>query len=61
MIQHQIVNYTVILKWMKQILTCRNEFLSRHKEYANVGSKIPICKHAHIKLEVNVETRNKIF
>lgn len=52
MIQHQIVNYTDILKWLKQILTCRNEFLLRHKEYANVGTHIPICKQAHIKLEV---------
>ncbi|XP_065225861.1 neurofibromin-like isoform X1 [Planococcus citri] len=52
MIQHQIVNYTDILKWLKQILICRNEFLSRHKEYANVGTHIPICKQAHIKLEV---------
>lgn len=54
MIQHQIANYTDILKWLKQILTCRNEFLSRHKEYANVGTHIPICKQAHIKLEVRV-------
>lgn len=52
MIQHQIINYTDILKWLKQILTCRNEFLLRHKEYANVGTHIPICRQAHIKLEV---------
>ncbi|RZF46611.1 hypothetical protein LSTR_LSTR002943 [Laodelphax striatellus] len=52
LIQHQIVNYTDILKWLREILICRNEFLSRHKDYANVGSHIPICKQAHIKLDV---------
>lgn len=52
LIQHQIMNYTEILKWLRQILVCRNAFLSRHKEYANLGSQIAICKQAHIKLEV---------
>lgn len=52
LIQHLIMNYTDILKWLREILTCRNAFLSRHKEYANLGSQIPICKQAHIKLEV---------
>ncbi|CAH0561866.1 unnamed protein product [Brassicogethes aeneus] len=52
LIQHQIVNYTDILKWLREILICRNAFLSRHKEYANLGSQIAICKQAHIKLEV---------
>ncbi|KYB29814.1 Neurofibromin-like Protein [Tribolium castaneum] len=52
LIQHQIMNYTDILKWLREILICRNAFLSRHKEYANLGSQIPICKQAHIKLEV---------
>lgn len=46
------MNYTEILKWLRQILICRNAFLSRHKEYANLGSQIAICKQAHIKLEV---------
>lgn len=55
MIQHQIVNYTDILKWLEQILIRRNDFLSRHKEYANVGTHIPICKQAQIKLEVSVK------
>jgi len=32
---------------------CRNAFLSRHKDYANVGSHIAICRQAHIKLEVS--------
>ncbi|KAK7864725.1 hypothetical protein R5R35_013611 [Gryllus longicercus] len=52
LIQHQIVNYTDILKWLREILVCRNAFLLRHKDYANVGSQIAICKQAHIKLEV---------
>lgn len=53
LIQHQIVNYTEILKWLREILVCRNTFLLPHKEYANVGSNVAICKQAHIKLEVN--------
>lgn len=53
LIQHQIMNYTDILKWLREIMVCRNAFLLRHKDYANMGSKIPICKQAHIKLEVN--------
>ncbi|XP_046596266.1 neurofibromin isoform X2 [Neodiprion lecontei] len=52
LIQHQIVNYTDILKWLREILVCRNAFLSQNKDYANVGSQIAICKQAHIKLEV---------
>jgi len=52
LIQHQILNYTDILKWMRDILVCRNQFLLRHRDYANVGSQIAICRQAHIKLEV---------
>lgn len=52
LIQHQIANYTDVLKWMKEIMICRNTFLQRHKDYANVGSQIAICRQAHIKLEV---------
>nr|CAD7452027.1 unnamed protein product [Timema tahoe] len=51
LIQHQIMNYTDILKWLREILVCRNSFLLRHKDYANLGSQIAICKQAHIKLE----------
>lgn len=58
LIQHQIVNYTDILKWLREILIRRNAFLSRHKEYANLGSQIAICKQAHIKLEVRDWRRN---
>ncbi|XP_050358345.1 neurofibromin isoform X1 [Nymphalis io] len=52
LIQRQIGNYREVLRWLRDVLTCRNEFLAKHKEYANVGSQIPICKQAHIKLEV---------
>ena len=52
LIQHQILNYTEVLKWMRDILVCRNQFLLKHREYANVGSQIAICRQAHIKLEV---------
>lgn len=52
LIQHQIANYTDVLKWLREILICRNTFLQRHKDYANVGCKIAICRQAHIKLEV---------
>ena len=53
LIQHQIYNYTEILKWLRDILTCHNNFLHKHKDYANRGSNIPICVQAHIKLEVS--------
>ncbi|XP_061381532.1 neurofibromin isoform X2 [Danaus plexippus] len=52
LIQRQISNYREVLRWLRDVLTCRNEFLAKHKEYANIGSQIPICKQAHIKLEV---------
>lgn len=51
LIQHQIFNYTAILKWLHKILIRRNDFLAQYKDYANVGSEIAICKQAHIKLE----------
>lgn len=40
LIQHQIANYTDVLKWLREILICRNTFLQRHKDYANVGSQM---------------------
>ena len=49
-IQHQILSYTDILKWMRNILVCRNQFL--HRDYANRGSEIAICRQVHIKLKV---------
>jgi len=53
LIQHQILNYTEILKWLREILICHIQFLQKHRDYANVGSNIPICRQAHIKLEVS--------
>ncbi|KAB7494213.1 Neurofibromin [Armadillidium nasatum] len=54
LIQHQIVNYTEILKWLRDILVCRNAFILRHKDYnhCNAGAQLAVCKQAHIKLEV---------
>lgn len=52
LIQHHMLNYTEILKWLREILVCRNTFLQKHKEYANFGSNIRMCRQAHIKLEV---------
>lgn len=52
LVQHHILNYTAILKWLRKILECRNQFLKRHRDNANDGSQIQICKQAHIKLEV---------
>ena len=52
LIQHQIANYTDILKWLREILICRNIFLAQNKDHASNGSQIDICKDAHIKLEV---------
>ncbi|CAD5126032.1 DgyrCDS14209 [Dimorphilus gyrociliatus] len=52
LIQHQIVNYTEILKWLQEIMMCRNQFLLRRKDYANTGANLRICKQAQIKLEI---------
>ena len=52
LIQHQIVNSTEVLKWLRKILERRNVFLKRHRDDVNHGSHIAICKQAHIKLEV---------
>ena len=52
LIQHQIVNSTEVLKWLRKILERRNVFLKRHRDDVNHGSQIAICRQAHIKLEV---------
>lgn len=52
LVQHQIANYSDVLKWLKEILICRNTFLQRHKDYANVGTHVQICYNAHNKLVV---------
>nr|XP_033778429.1 neurofibromin isoform X3 [Geotrypetes seraphini] len=45
-------NSTEILKWLREILICRNKFLLKNKESATAGSSIPICRQAQAKLEV---------
>jgi len=60
LIQHQIFNYTTILKWLHKILSCRNAFLSQYKDYANVESHVVISKQAHVKLEVQTFNYCKI-
>ncbi|KAL0994193.1 hypothetical protein UPYG_G00119000 [Umbra pygmaea] len=52
LVGHQMINSTEILKWLREILICRNKFLLRNKERATVGSGIPICRQAQTKLEV---------
>lgn len=52
LVQHQIVNYTDVLKWLREILLLRNAFLMHYKESAYVGSNIPMAKHAQLKLEI---------
>ncbi|XP_018102486.1 neurofibromin isoform X2 [Xenopus laevis] len=46
------LNSTEILKWLREILICRNKFLLKYKESASAGSGIPICRQAQTKLEV---------
>ncbi|MBN3319931.1 NF1 protein, partial [Atractosteus spatula] len=52
LIGHQMINSTEILKWLREILICRNKFLLKNKENATLGSGIPICRQAQTKLEV---------
>ncbi|XP_072099532.1 neurofibromin isoform X2 [Mobula birostris] len=52
LIAHQVLNSTEILKWLREILICRNKFLLKNKESATLGSGIPICRQAQTKLEV---------
>ncbi|KAG8587292.1 hypothetical protein GDO81_005630 [Engystomops pustulosus] len=49
---HQMLNSTEVLKWLREILICRNKFLLKYKESAAAGSGIPICRQAQTKLEV---------
>ncbi|XP_019943811.1 neurofibromin isoform X1 [Paralichthys olivaceus] len=51
----QQVNGTEVLKWLREILICRNKFLLKNKqECATMGSGIPICRQAQTKLEVTL-------
>ncbi|XP_047661070.1 neurofibromin isoform X2 [Tachysurus fulvidraco] len=52
LISHQQINSTEILKWLREILICRNKFLLRNKKRAATGSSIPMCRQAQAKLEV---------
>ncbi|XP_060751523.1 neurofibromin isoform X2 [Tachysurus vachellii] len=52
LIRDQQMNSTEILKWLREILICRNKFLQRNKERAATGSSIPMCRQAQAKLEV---------
>ena len=52
LVQHQIHNYTDVLKWLREILILRNAFLLHYKDNAYVGSNIPMAKHAQLKLEI---------
>lgn len=56
LIQRQLVNYTEILKWLRDILVCRNTFLQKHSANANLGNNKTIC--IHIKLEVSLYSWN---
>ncbi|XP_048582480.1 neurofibromin-like isoform X2 [Nematostella vectensis] len=42
---------TRMLKYLKELIICKNEFLRRHREHASTGSHIPICSLAQTKLE----------
>ncbi|XP_041660852.1 neurofibromin isoform X2 [Cheilinus undulatus] len=54
LISQQMVNGTEILKWLREILICRNKFLLKNKECATMGGGIPICRQAQTKLEVSL-------
>nr|XP_046149876.1 neurofibromin-like [Oncorhynchus gorbuscha] len=41
LIGHQMVNSTEVLKWLREILICRNKFLLKNKECATQGSGAP--------------------
>uniref|UniRef100_A0A671VT64 Neurofibromin n=1 Tax=Sparus aurata TaxID=8175 RepID=A0A671VT64_SPAAU len=52
LIGQQMVNGTEVLKWLREILICRNKFLLKNKDCATMGGGIPICRQAQTKLEV---------
>uniref|UniRef100_A0A8C1XIR4 Neurofibromin n=1 Tax=Cyprinus carpio TaxID=7962 RepID=A0A8C1XIR4_CYPCA len=51
-----MINSTEILKWLREILICRNRFLLKNKECATQGSLISISRQAQTKLEVCLYT-----
>uniref|UniRef100_A0A8C2WU17 Neurofibromin n=1 Tax=Cyclopterus lumpus TaxID=8103 RepID=A0A8C2WU17_CYCLU len=54
LIGQQIINGTEVLKWLREILICRNKFLLKNKECATMGGAIPMCRQAQTKLEVSL-------
>uniref|UniRef100_A0A452UIG5 Neurofibromin n=1 Tax=Ursus maritimus TaxID=29073 RepID=A0A452UIG5_URSMA len=50
---HQMLSSTEILKWLREILICRNKFLLKNKDSAaGCSGTPPICRQAQTKLEV---------
>ncbi|KAM6466311.1 neurofibromin isoform 3-T3 [Liasis olivaceus] len=49
---NQILSSTEILKWLREILICRNKFLLKNKESTAGCSGTPVCCRAQTKLEV---------
>uniref|UniRef100_A0A8C3HJW0 Neurofibromin n=1 Tax=Chrysemys picta bellii TaxID=8478 RepID=A0A8C3HJW0_CHRPI len=49
---HQMLSSTEILKWLREILICRNKFLLKNKVSKSGCSGTPICRQAQTKLEV---------
>ncbi|XP_048375268.1 neurofibromin-like isoform X2 [Sphaerodactylus townsendi] len=49
---NQILSSTEILKWLREILICRNKFLLKNKESTVGCAGMPICRQAQTKLEV---------
>uniref|UniRef100_H9GEJ9 Neurofibromin 1 n=1 Tax=Anolis carolinensis TaxID=28377 RepID=H9GEJ9_ANOCA len=49
---NQILSSTEILKWLREILICRNKFLLKNKESTVGCSGTQICRQAQTKLEV---------
>ena len=50
LIQHQMLNYSEVLRWLREVLNHRNTFLQRHRDSGHVGKKL--FKQAQIKVEV---------
>ncbi|CAM9328811.1 unnamed protein product, partial [Lampetra planeri] len=48
---HQLPNCTEVLKWLREILICRNKFLLKFKEKATLGSGGASCRQAQASLE----------
>ncbi|VDP04015.1 unnamed protein product [Soboliphyme baturini] len=51
LLHHQLRNYPDILRWLKQLLMCRNAFLASNRDICNFGASEQLCKQAALKLE----------